>query len=179
MTLQHMILHTLIRTVHQPATIPIANVRRRSFFKILSSPCPRRESSFVVSLNGLLRQAIKTEQNNNKTAQSMKTKTNHSIVTPSEWLAARKELLAEEKRLTRQMDAVSAKRRALPWVKIEKTTSSTAGRGASRSPSFSPGAASWSFSISCSGRAGAKVVLAALTWPTTRTGCSRIWPRAT
>ena len=50
----------------------------------------------------------------------MKTKANHSIVTPSEWLAARKELLAEEKRLTRQMDAVSAKRRALPWVKIEK-----------------------------------------------------------
>jgi len=50
----------------------------------------------------------------------MKTTTNHSIVTPSEWLAARKELLAEEKRLTRQMDAVSAKRRALPWVKIDK-----------------------------------------------------------
>ena len=36
----------------------------------------------------------------------MNTKTNHSIVSPSEWLAARKELLAEEKRLTRQMDAV-------------------------------------------------------------------------
>jgi len=47
-------------------------------------------------------------------------KTNHSIVTPSEWLAARMELLAEEKRLTRQTDAVSARRRALPWVKIEK-----------------------------------------------------------
>jgi predicted dithiol-disulfide oxidoreductase (DUF899 family) len=50
----------------------------------------------------------------------MNTKANHSIVTPSEWLAARKELLAEEKRLTRQMDALSAKRRALPWVRIEK-----------------------------------------------------------
>jgi len=50
----------------------------------------------------------------------MNTKTEHSIVTRSEWLAARKELLAEEKRLTRQMDAVSARRRALPWVKIEK-----------------------------------------------------------
>ena len=50
----------------------------------------------------------------------MKTKTNHSIVSPAEWLAARKELLAEEKRLTRQMDAVSARRRALPWVKIDK-----------------------------------------------------------
>ena len=50
----------------------------------------------------------------------MNTKTNHSIVSPSEWLAARKELLAEEKRLTRQTDVVSAKRRALPWVKLEK-----------------------------------------------------------
>ncbi len=50
----------------------------------------------------------------------MNTNTSHTIVTPSEWLAARKELLAEEKRLTRQMDALSARRRALPWVKIEK-----------------------------------------------------------
>lgn len=50
----------------------------------------------------------------------MNTKLNHTIVPRSEWLAARKELLAEEKRLTRQMDAISAKRRALPWVKIEK-----------------------------------------------------------
>src|SRR4051794_31313896 len=92
-------------------------IRRVKFF-ILS--CPRRESSFVVLLNGLLRQVVKTEQNNYETAHSMKTKTNHSIVTPSEWRAARKELLAEEKRLTRLMDAISAKRRALPWVKIEK-----------------------------------------------------------
>jgi predicted dithiol-disulfide oxidoreductase (DUF899 family) len=50
----------------------------------------------------------------------MSANTNHSIVTPSEWLAARRQLLAEEKLLTRQMDAVSAKRRALPWVKIDK-----------------------------------------------------------
>jgi len=129
-------------------------------------------------LNGLLRRAVKTEQNNKKSAQSMKTTTNHSIVTPSEWLAARKELLAEEKRLTRQMDAVSAKRRVLPWVKIEKDYQFDSRRGVSRSPSFLPGEASWSFSISCSGRAGVKVVPAALTWPTTPTGCSRIWPPA-
>jgi len=50
----------------------------------------------------------------------MNTKTNNAIVTSSEWLEARKELLAEEKRLTRQTDALSAKRRALPWVRVEK-----------------------------------------------------------
>ena len=47
-------------------------------------------------------------------------KTKHTTASQTEWLAARKALLAEEKQLTRQMDALSAKRRALPWVKIEK-----------------------------------------------------------
>jgi len=42
------------------------------------------------------------------------------VVSPEEWLAARKRLLAEEKELTRQQDAVSAKRRELPMIKIEK-----------------------------------------------------------
>lgn len=50
----------------------------------------------------------------------MKTNANHNIVSQSEWLVARKDLLAEEKRLTRQMDAVSARRRALPWVTVDK-----------------------------------------------------------
>ena len=89
-------------------------------FKYLVLRRPQRGSSFVVSLNGLPRQATNNKQNDNQTAYSMNMKTNHSIVSPSEWLAARKELLAEEKRLTRQMDALSAKRRALPWVKVEK-----------------------------------------------------------
>ncbi len=47
-------------------------------------------------------------------------KTKHTIASPAEWLAARKALLEEEKQLTRQMDALSAKRRALPWVRIGK-----------------------------------------------------------
>jgi predicted dithiol-disulfide oxidoreductase (DUF899 family) len=59
----------------------------------------------------------------------MNTKTNHTIVTPSEWLAARKELLTEEKQLTRQMDSISAKRRALPWVKVEKNYQFKSRRG--------------------------------------------------
>ena len=44
----------------------------------------------------------------------------HAIVSPKEWREARKALLAEEKEFTRARDALSAKRRALPWMKIEK-----------------------------------------------------------
>ncbi len=42
------------------------------------------------------------------------------IVTREEWLAARKELLAEEKHLTRRRDALNIERRNLPMVEIEK-----------------------------------------------------------
>ncbi len=38
----------------------------------------------------------------------------------AEWLAARKELLSREKKLTRERDALSAERRKLPMVRIEK-----------------------------------------------------------
>jgi predicted dithiol-disulfide oxidoreductase (DUF899 family) len=42
------------------------------------------------------------------------------IVSRDEWLAARKELLAKEKRLTRERDALNADRRRLPMVEIDK-----------------------------------------------------------
>jgi predicted dithiol-disulfide oxidoreductase (DUF899 family) len=42
------------------------------------------------------------------------------VVSPEQWLAARQDLLAKEKRLTRQRDALAAERRKLPWVKLEK-----------------------------------------------------------
>jgi predicted dithiol-disulfide oxidoreductase (DUF899 family) len=44
----------------------------------------------------------------------------HPVVTLDAWLAARRSLLAEEKELTRLRDALSRKRRDLPWVKIVK-----------------------------------------------------------
>ena len=44
----------------------------------------------------------------------------HKIVSEKEWLAARKDLLAKEKEFTRARDALSAERRALPWVKVKK-----------------------------------------------------------
>jgi predicted dithiol-disulfide oxidoreductase (DUF899 family) len=42
------------------------------------------------------------------------------IVSREAWLVARRKLLAEEKALSRQRDAVSAQRRELPWVKLDK-----------------------------------------------------------
>src|SRR6266513_1483727 len=42
------------------------------------------------------------------------------IVSRDEWTAARKRLLVKEKELTRQRDALSAERRKLPMVAIEK-----------------------------------------------------------
>jgi predicted dithiol-disulfide oxidoreductase (DUF899 family) len=45
----------------------------------------------------------------------------HAIVSQDQWLAARKTLLAKEKEFTKARDALSAERRALPWVKIEKS----------------------------------------------------------
>jgi predicted dithiol-disulfide oxidoreductase (DUF899 family) len=45
---------------------------------------------------------------------------NPSIVSPEKWLAARKELLREEKEFTRQGDRLAARRRELPWVKMTK-----------------------------------------------------------
>ena len=42
------------------------------------------------------------------------------VVSRDEWLAARKELLSKEKDFTRQRDALSAARRELPWVRVEK-----------------------------------------------------------
>jgi len=42
------------------------------------------------------------------------------VVSKAEWLVARKELLAKEKEFTRAWDALSAERRKLPWIKVEK-----------------------------------------------------------
>jgi predicted dithiol-disulfide oxidoreductase (DUF899 family) len=44
----------------------------------------------------------------------------HKVVSREEWLEARKAHLKNEKALTRMRDLVSAERRTLPWVKIEK-----------------------------------------------------------
>jgi len=45
---------------------------------------------------------------------------NHPVVSREAWLEARRQYLAKEKAFTRQRDALSADRRALPWVRVDK-----------------------------------------------------------
>lgn len=45
---------------------------------------------------------------------------NPDVVSREEWLVARKALLRREKTITRELDAMRAERRRLPWVKLEK-----------------------------------------------------------
>src|SRR5258705_6321704 len=42
------------------------------------------------------------------------------VVSETEWIAARKELLKDEKEFTRLRDELSRKRRQMPWEKVEK-----------------------------------------------------------
>jgi predicted dithiol-disulfide oxidoreductase (DUF899 family) len=48
------------------------------------------------------------------------TMTTHKTGTRNEWLAARRDLLAAEKELTKHGDEVAKQRQALPWVRIDK-----------------------------------------------------------
>ena len=45
---------------------------------------------------------------------------NHKTGTRDQWLAARLELLKDEKELTRRSDELARRRQELPWVRIDK-----------------------------------------------------------
>ena len=53
-------------------------------------------------------------------ATPMEKKDAHEVVSPAEWLAARKELLRKEKEFSRLRDELAAQRRQLPWEKVAK-----------------------------------------------------------
>jgi predicted dithiol-disulfide oxidoreductase (DUF899 family) len=59
-----------------------------------------------------------TRQENGMSSES--TAVPHRIGTRAEWLAARLELLREEKEHTRRGDELAQKRQDLPWVRVEK-----------------------------------------------------------
>src|SRR5262245_6834213 len=46
--------------------------------------------------------------------------TDPQIVSQAEWLKARQELLAQEKKFTRERDELSRQRREMPWVEVTK-----------------------------------------------------------
>ncbi|MGB7158847.1 MAG: thioredoxin family protein [Tepidisphaeraceae bacterium] len=46
--------------------------------------------------------------------------TTHQVVSREQWVDARRALLEDEKRLTRQREDLARRRRELPWVKVEK-----------------------------------------------------------
>jgi predicted dithiol-disulfide oxidoreductase (DUF899 family) len=54
----------------------------------------------------------------------------HTIATHEQWLAARLELLAAEKEFTRQRDALTRRRMAMPWERVEKSYSFEGASGA-------------------------------------------------
>ena len=47
-------------------------------------------------------------------------KLNGKVVSPADWVKARKDLLAKEKEFTRLRDDLSRQRRELPWEKVQK-----------------------------------------------------------
>jgi predicted dithiol-disulfide oxidoreductase (DUF899 family) len=64
---------------------------------------------------------------------------NHKVGTREEWLAARSELLAKEKELTRRNDQLAEERRSLPWVPIEKEYRFGTGNGPKTLPELFDG----------------------------------------
>jgi predicted dithiol-disulfide oxidoreductase (DUF899 family) len=73
--------------------------------------CPEPRCLFVVLLKN------KSKKMSTLTEEPIQ---EHEIVSPAEWLVARRDLLTREKELTRLRDQLAAERRQLPWVKIDK-----------------------------------------------------------
>jgi predicted dithiol-disulfide oxidoreductase (DUF899 family) len=72
----------------------------------------RRLESYIAATAPVLSSFSSPQQRSASTMQK--------IVSREEWLAARKEFLAKEKTFTRLRDRLSAERRDLPWVKLDK-----------------------------------------------------------
>jgi len=78
-------------------------------------------------------------------------KTKHMTGTREEWLAARLELLEEEKELTRRGDELAQRRRELPWVRVDRSIDSRPTRGAASLADLFGGRSQLLSTTSCSG----------------------------
>ena len=54
-------------------------------------------------------------------SEQTRTTSKHIVGTREEWMAARLELLKDEKELTRRSDDLARRRQELPWVRLDKT----------------------------------------------------------
>ena len=84
--------------------------------------------------------------------------TPENIVSRDQWLDARRNLLAREKALTKERDAITASRQALPWMQLEKTYVFETDAGEATLPELLGITASLSSITSCSALSGAKAV---------------------
>src|SRR5262249_36131840 len=89
----------------------------------------------------------------------------HPVVSRDDWIGARKALLAKEKAFTRQRDRLSAERRELPWVKVDKEYVFEGAQGKETLADLFAGNSQ--LLTSCSGRIGPKAVRAARSGQTT------------
>jgi predicted dithiol-disulfide oxidoreductase (DUF899 family) len=96
------------------------------------------------------------------------------VVSRDEWLAARKQHLSKEKEFTRLRDKLSAERRELPWVKVEKNYIFDAPKGRKTLADLFEGRSQLIVSHSCSVPSGSRVARAALSCPIISTAASRI-----
>ena len=65
-------------------------------------------------------EATRKQQENQKPRQTEQQKGHHEVVSREEWTKRRLALLQEEKDESKRHDAISERKRALPWVKVEK-----------------------------------------------------------
>src|SRR5215813_9071763 len=79
-------------------------------------PLPRRVRG-LTNFKSCINQNLLNIGNNDMTKTDLH---NHKVVSPNEWLEARKQFLIQEKEFTRLRDQLSRQRRELPWVKVEK-----------------------------------------------------------
>src|SRR3954447_14533531 len=92
--------------------------------------CPMCIANIAVlattSSGGVAAVALKTfrsrKQGREKTQQMKTTELElyRQVVSAKEWEAARQQLLAKEKELTRARGALAAERRRMPWMAVEK-----------------------------------------------------------
>ena len=105
--------------------------------------------------------------------------TQHAVVSPDQWLTARKALLAKEKEFNRLRDRISTERRALPWVKVEKRYVFDGPTGKETLADLFAGRGQLIVYHFMLGPAGRRAARAARFSPTISTAPTCTWPSAT